>query len=165
MTTAMRILAVAALLAGLPGCAGVMSDLVVKSRDDLAEATGEDAATLIITPMPGEPPLLTGVTEPSTCRGTVNLGRPYELTAQRTFKLTPGKEFGYLIEGRKFNASCYLLTIFTPAPRAIYRADVKVTDTGCSGTLLRIEGDLKIKELTHYTKTVKGWERGELNCP
>jgi hypothetical protein len=164
MNTTTRMLPLAAILATLPGCAGVLSEMVANSRQDLVEATGEDAATLILVPVPGKEVYITGVTDPARCRGTVNLGRPFELTGVRTFKLTPGQEFGYVFEGKKFNGSCMVLTTFTPFPRVIYRAELKTTELGCYGTLFRIEGDQKVPETTHTARSVRSGKHGGLDC-
>lgn len=136
--TALAVLAVLALFdAGCVAVAGKLrASFVEPALDD------PDAAVLSIVQVPGPTNLLSAFRDASSLEGALNLGGPMELIGERKVRLEPGIEFAFAVNLFEHlngeTSSCEQSVVFTPEPRAEYRAIVRGTTRRCNVEFVKV---------------------------
>ncbi len=131
----------------LVGCAAM--------RDPFPEASGSDAATLVINRTGSHNMQVYGFKDSSNCTTPMNFGGTQLMTPgeERTVRLEIGKEAAISFHTYIGHGTCDLVVSFVPQARMSYRATLDSTDKQCFVRLVRKEELREVLEPTFRKRT------------
>lgn len=137
-----RIIAIVFIAAALGSCAAM--------RDPYPEASGPDAATLVIFRSGEQSMQVYGFRDSTYCTTPVNFGGTQLMNKgeTRTVKVTPGQGTAISFHVASGYAQCDLIVSFVPQAQKTYRATLDSSQKQCSIRLVRVEGLLEVTEPT-----------------
>jgi hypothetical protein len=137
-----RTIAFAFIAAALSSCAAM--------RDPYPEASGPDAATLVITRAGEQSMQVYGFKDSTYCTTPMNFGGTQLMNKgeTRTVKIKPGQGTAISFHAASGYAQCNLIVSFVPQAQKTYRATLDSSEKLCSVRLVRVEG---LREVTEPT--------------